>query len=109
MTVPAGASRRYRVVTRQLMVASSNAQIFSGLSTSNSTLNGNAIWELGGLPHVYLPAGWWNTSTSEGSILLAPGTYTYYYVYSSNQNATIQVANESTSNRLYCNIMFIPY
>jgi hypothetical protein len=105
ITVPSGASRRYRIVMRQMLYNAIAGQAVVFLSTSSSNPN------LGMLvaPYVALNAGVWSTVNTESYVTIAGGTSVTYNVWV-NYFMTPSgpaVANESGSNRIYCDLFAV--
>lgn len=107
VTVPSGPSRRYRVVNQQKINCDVSGQLGVLLSSSSNPTTVSYSWQLGGIPSI-ASSPIWQTVSSEGIITLAPGTYTYYVMVSNSAACNLQVANESTSNRLNSNLYFDP-
>ena len=106
LTVPAGPSRNYRLVMRQMASNGATAgEILFSLGTSNATQNSGVVF----IPYLTLVASTWETVNAETTLTLAPGTYNYYVWVDFNMAiSSPQLADASTDNRLYCNLFAYP-
>jgi hypothetical protein len=102
ITVPAGPSRRYRLVMRQSIGNTTSSQEMIDLSTSSSS--DSYFFRL----HRVANAGW-DTLSGETYVTLAGGTTTSYYVWvyiSAISNP--QLGNATTDNRAYSDFYAVP-
>jgi hypothetical protein len=105
ISVPAGAARRYRIVMRQMLHNGNAGQAVLFLNTSNSSTNIAALV----IPHVALNANLWSTVNTESYVTLTGGTTVTYYAwvaYYMTPSAPA-IANESSSNRVYCDLFAV--
>ena len=101
IVVPAGPSRRYRVVTRQTFGNGAATSISFALSTSNAAApdSSNSLFKI----QLSLAATGQITDSADSYVVLAPGTHTYYVmVWYSSPSAPV-VYNASTDNRFSSN------
>ncbi len=110
ITVPAGPSRRYLLVMRQMIYPNLNTgygkPMQVTLSTSSTVLNQNYFG-----PYMDGVYGAWTTVNAQRVITLAAGTYTYYvWMLISNgyANESASVANSSTDARIWSDLFAQP-
>jgi hypothetical protein len=104
ITVPAGATRRYRIVYRQLAVNSNWGTMWIGLSTANPVSNGLIMQSAS-----YMHPGQYQTLNGEMYVTLSGGTTTTYYmgIYITNTPSGQAVLNGSGNGRNYCDLFAV--
>ena len=106
ITVPAGSSRRYRVVMRQTLFNNNICTLYVALSTSNTApTSSNSLF----MPGISLGAGYTGPVNAETYITLAPGSYTYHVmaIFTGGSPNGSQVLNSTGDNRMYSDVFAV--